>query len=126
MEGAPLYIGSTTRNREYNEEDRAGSAPGEEEARREGRTVSGCPEVASSALVSWGTRVEVRTLVHHLRIGYTPDDYLEGFPSVSRERAEGYLDVTPEAARQEVVRRIAAGGPRTGVRRGRSDTLVFT
>ena len=66
----------------------------------EGRIVSRDPEVMGGELVFAGTRVEVRTLVDYLRVGHTLDDFLQGFPSVSREQAEGYLDMTLEAARK--------------------------
>ena len=64
----------------------------------EGRIVSRDPEVMGGELVFAGTRVEVRTLVDYLKAGHTLDDLLEGFPSVSREQAEVYLDTTLEAA----------------------------
>ncbi|MDP9487071.1 MAG: DUF433 domain-containing protein [Actinomycetota bacterium] len=66
----------------------------------EGRIVSRDPEVVSGELVFAGTRVEVKTLVDYLRAGHTLDRFLEGFLSVSREQAEGYLEMTLEAARQ--------------------------
>jgi uncharacterized protein (DUF433 family) len=55
----------------------------------EGRIVSRDPEVMSGELVFAGTRVEVKTLVDYLRAGHTLDEFLEGFPSVSRERRAG-------------------------------------
>ncbi|MDP9457377.1 MAG: DUF433 domain-containing protein [Actinomycetota bacterium] len=75
----------------------------------EGRIVSRDPEVMSGELVFAGTRVEVKTLVDYLRAGHTLDEFLEGFPSVSREQAEVYLEMTLEAARQ---RPRAAGASR--------------
>ncbi len=72
---------------------------------KEGRIVSRDPEVMSGELVFSGTRVEVKTLVDYLRAGHT----LEGFPSVSREQAESYLQMTLESARQ---RPRAAGASR--------------
>ncbi len=75
----------------------------------EGRIVSRDPEVMSGELVFAGTRVEVKTLVDYLRAGHTLDEFLEGFPSVSREQAEGYLQMTLESARQ---RPRAAGASR--------------
>jgi uncharacterized protein (DUF433 family) len=66
----------------------------------EGRIVSRDPEVMSGELVFAGTRVEVKTLVDYLRAGHALDEFLEGFPSVSREQAEGYLQMTLESARQ--------------------------
>lgn len=66
----------------------------------EGSIVSRDSEVVGGELVFAGTRVEVKTLVDYLRAGHTLDDFLEGFPTVSREQAEGYLDMTLEAARK--------------------------
>ncbi len=66
----------------------------------EGKILSRDPEVMGGELVFAGTRVEVRTLVDYLRSGHTLDDFLIGFPSVSREQAEGYLDMTLEAAQR--------------------------
>lgn len=66
----------------------------------EAKIVSMDSEVMGGELVFPGTRVEVKTLVDYLRAGHTLDDFLKGFPTVSREQAEGYLDMTFEAARQ--------------------------
>ena len=38
-----------------------------------------------------GTRVPVRTLFDHLRLGYTVEYVLENFPSVKREQIESVL-----------------------------------
>ncbi len=81
----------------------------------EGRIVSRDPEVMSGELVFAGTRVEVKTLVDYLRTGHALDEFLEGFPSVSREQAEGYLEMTLEAARQHP-RAAGAATPGTVVR----------
>ena len=59
--------------------------------------VSRNPKVVSGALVFKGTRVPVEVLVQHLAAGDTLEDFLEGFPSVSREQAVAYLEMTPEA-----------------------------
>ncbi|MDP9478251.1 MAG: DUF433 domain-containing protein [Actinomycetota bacterium] len=53
----------------------------------------------SGELVFAGTRVEVKTLVDYLRAGHALDEFPEGFPSVAREQAEGYLRMAPEACR---------------------------
>lgn len=60
--------------------------------------VSRDPEVMNGEPVFAGTRVEVRTFVDHLKAGHSVDDFLEGFPSVDRAQAEGYLEMTFEAA----------------------------
>ena len=52
----------------------------------------------SGELVFAGTRVEVRTFVDHLEAGHSLNDFLDGFPSVSREQAIGYLEMTLRAA----------------------------
>ncbi|QIN80620.1 DUF433 domain-containing protein [Rubrobacter marinus] len=41
-------------------------------------------------LVFTGTCIEVETLVDYLKAGHAP----EGFPTVSREQAEAYLETT--------------------------------
>ena len=62
------------------------------------KIVSRDPEVMSGELVIAGTRVEVKTLVDYLKGGHTLDDFLEGFPTISREQAEAYLETTLEVA----------------------------
>lgn len=56
--------------------------------------VSKDPDIVSGALVFRGTRVPVQTLIDYLKAGETLDRFLEGFPSVSREQAERYLELT--------------------------------
>ncbi len=45
------------------------------------------PEIMSGAPVFAGTRVPVQALLDHLAAGDSLDDFLEGYPSVSRELA---------------------------------------
>lgn len=59
--------------------------------------VSRNPRVMNGALVFKGTRVPVEILIEHLAAGDSLDDFLEGFPGVSREQAVAYLEMTPEA-----------------------------
>jgi uncharacterized protein (DUF433 family) len=54
--------------------------------------ISSDPEVMSGAPVFRGTRVLVQTLLEHLEAGDSIDDFLEGFPSVSREQVIAFLD----------------------------------
>ncbi len=65
---------------------------------REEDVVSRNPNVMNGALVFKGTRVPVEILIQHLAAGDSLDDFLEGFPSVSREQAIAYLRTTLEAA----------------------------
>ena len=54
--------------------------------------VSCTPEVMGGAPVFAGTRVPVQTLLDYLEAGETIDDFLEGFPSVTRDQAVGFLE----------------------------------
>jgi uncharacterized protein (DUF433 family) len=49
-------------------------------------------EVMGGALVFAGTRVPVETLLDYLKAGESVDDFLEGFPTVSREQVVGLLE----------------------------------
>lgn len=64
------------------------------------------PEIMSGALCFAGTRVPVKTLFDYLEGTSTLEDFLEDFPTVSRERAVAVL----EAARQ----RLAVDAPAAG------------
>lgn len=44
------------------------------------------PDIQSGEPVFTGTRVPVKNLFDHLKGGETIDEFLEGFPSVSREQ----------------------------------------
>jgi uncharacterized protein (DUF433 family) len=48
----------------------------------------------SGAPVFKGTRVLVQTLLEHLESGESTDDFLEGFPSVSRDQVIAFLSAT--------------------------------
>ncbi len=50
------------------------------------------PEVMGGTAVFYGTRVPVRTLLDYVDAGDTIDDFLEGFPSVTREQVNAFLD----------------------------------
>ncbi|MEJ0077773.1 MAG: DUF433 domain-containing protein [Alphaproteobacteria bacterium] len=54
--------------------------------------VSCNPEIMGGTPVFAGTRVPVQTLVDYLEGGESVDDFLEGFPSVTREQAVAFLD----------------------------------
>ena len=61
------------------------------------------PLVMSGQAVFPGTRVLVATLLDYLEAGETIDDFLEGFPSVTRERAIAFL----EEAKRRVIEAVA-------------------
>ena len=64
---------------------------------RKEEVVSSNPEVMNGALVFKGTRVPVEILIQHLAAGDSLENFLKGFPSVSREQAFAYLEMTPKA-----------------------------
>jgi uncharacterized protein (DUF433 family) len=47
-----------------------------------------------------GTRVPVQTLLDYLEAGETIDDFLVGFPSVTREQVVAFLDEGAASRRQ--------------------------
>jgi len=46
----------------------------------------------SGAPVFTGTRVPIQTLLDYLEGGESVDDFLEGFPSVTREQVVAFLE----------------------------------
>lgn len=71
------------------------------------RIVSRNPDVVSGALVFAGTRVPAQILIDYLKAGDTLDRFLDGFPTVSREQAEAFLEEALHAVEAE------AGNART-------------
>jgi uncharacterized protein (DUF433 family) len=61
--------------------------------------VSRNPEVMSGAPVFHGTRVPVQTLLDYLEAGDSIDDFLKGFPTLTREQVIAFL----EEARDRVI-----------------------
>lgn len=55
------------------------------------KIVSISNEIMGGTPVFAGTRVPIQTLVDFLTAGDTIDDFLEGFPTVSREQVIEYL-----------------------------------
>ena len=64
--------------------------------------VSQDPQVMHGTLVFTGTRVPVESLIQHLVAGDSLDIFLDDFPSVSREQAVAYLQMTLEFANARV------------------------
>jgi uncharacterized protein (DUF433 family) len=54
--------------------------------------VSRDPEVMGGAPVFAGTRVPVQTLLDYLQGGESIDDFLVGFPSVTRQQVIAFLE----------------------------------
>jgi len=51
------------------------------------------PEIMSGAPVFKGTRVMIKTLFDYLEGGHTLEDFLEGFPSVSKKQVLSILEL---------------------------------
>lgn len=62
------------------------------------------PEKVSGAPVFAGTRVPIKNLFDYLEGGQSLEDFLEGFPPVTREQAVAVL----ELAEESLVREVAA------------------
>lgn len=50
------------------------------------------PDVLGGTPVFAGTRVPVQTLIEYLEGGDTIDDFLEGFPTVTRQQVIAFLE----------------------------------
>jgi len=55
------------------------------------------PDILGGTPVFQGTRVPVQNLLDYLSAGRPLDDFLEGFPSVSREQAVAFLALAKDA-----------------------------
>jgi len=58
----------------------------------EQRAVSRRPDVMGGTVVFHGSRVPVQTLLDYLEAGESIDDFLEGFPSVTRAQVIAFLE----------------------------------
>ena len=54
--------------------------------------VTSSPQVMGGTAVFAGTRVPVQTFIEYLEGGESIDDFLEGFPSVTREQVIQFLE----------------------------------
>lgn len=54
------------------------------------------PEILGGTAVFSGTRVPVQTLLDYLEAGDSIDDFLDGFPSVTREQVLSFLELAKD------------------------------
>ncbi len=54
------------------------------------------PDIMGGTPVFAGTRVPVQTLLDYLEAGESIDDFLEGFPTVTREQVIAFLEEAKE------------------------------
>ena len=60
------------------------------------------PEIMGGAPVFVGTRVPVRILLDYLEGGDPLEEFLENYPSVSRERAVAFIEEAGKAALAQI------------------------
>jgi uncharacterized protein (DUF433 family) len=66
--------------------------------------ISVSPDVMGGTPVFVGTRVPIETLFDYLKAGESVDDFLEGFPTVTREQVVGLLE---EVGKQLISSQVA-------------------
>lgn len=64
--------------------------------------VTSAPDIMGGTPVFAGTRVPVQTLIDYLKGGESIDDFLEGFPTVSRQQVVTLL----EEAEEQIVKMV--------------------
>ena len=57
----------------------------------ENSPVSSSPQILGGTLVFKGTRVPVQTLLDYINDGFSVEEFIDCFPSVSRELTEEFL-----------------------------------
>jgi uncharacterized protein (DUF433 family) len=65
--------------------------------------ITSSPDIMGGTPVFAGTRVPAQTLLDYLKAGESIDDFLEGFPSVSREQVIAFL----EEAEEQIIKMVA-------------------
>ncbi len=58
--------------------------------------ISISPDIMGGTPVFKGTRVPIQTLLDYLEAGESIDDFLEGFPTVTREQIIAFLEEAKE------------------------------
>jgi uncharacterized protein (DUF433 family) len=54
--------------------------------------ITSSPDILGGTPVFGGTRVPAQTLIEYLEGGQTIDDFLDGFPSVTRDQVIAFLE----------------------------------
>jgi uncharacterized protein (DUF433 family) len=65
--------------------------------------ITSTADVMGGTPVFAGTRVPVQTLIDYLKGGESIDDFLEGFPTVSREQIIAFL----EEAEEQIIKLVS-------------------
>jgi uncharacterized protein (DUF433 family) len=72
-------------------------------------SVSVHPEIQDGAPVFSGTRIRVEIMVDFLRIGVTLNEFLDEFPSITRDQALEVYDLLKRQYTLEQIKGLAAG-----------------
>lgn len=70
---------------------------------KDSQVISASPETMSGIPVFAGTRVPIQTLFDYLKAGESIDDFLDGFPTVTREQVIALL----EEVRKQLISMVA-------------------
>ena len=65
--------------------------------------ITSSPDIMGGTPVFAGTRVPVQTLLDYLKAGESIDDFLDGFPTVTKEQVIAFL----EEAEEQIVKMVA-------------------
>ena len=65
--------------------------------------ITASPDIMGGTPVFAKTRVPVQTLLDYLKAGESIDDFLEGFPTVTKEQVIAFL----EEAEEQIVKMVA-------------------
>jgi uncharacterized protein (DUF433 family) len=65
--------------------------------------ITASPDVMGGTPVFAKTRVPVQTLLDYLKAGESIDDFLEGFPTVTKDQVVAFL----EEAEEQIVKMVA-------------------
>jgi uncharacterized protein (DUF433 family) len=66
------------------------------------------PEVMGGAPCFAGTRVPIQTLLDYVEAGDSINEFLDGFPTVSKEQIVAYLEESKQLMLKQVVHACAA------------------
>jgi uncharacterized protein (DUF433 family) len=65
--------------------------------------ISSSPDVMGGTPVFAGTRVPIQTFIDYIKGGESIDDFLDGFPTVTKEQAIAFL----EEAKEQMIKMVA-------------------
>lgn len=83
-------------------------------------SISVHPEVQDGAPVFSGTRIRIETFYDFLRIGVSVNEFLDEFPSITRDQAlEVYDLVNQQYSPDDIAALASSSGPQTGLHSGR-------